>query len=92
MSKISKEKQGKIMSDIVDVLYDNSPQAIFTADISKSIGRDEEFVKKLLQDMREKGLIVSVVMNPQGKLYTRRMRWRLSALTYESYKNLHNIQ
>lgn len=86
MSKLSKEKEEKIMSHIISVLFENSPSALFTADISKSIVRDEEFTKRLLQDLHKKGLVIPVTKNPEGIEYARRQRWRLSNEAFKIYK------
>ncbi|MAG79042.1 hypothetical protein CMI40_01555 [Candidatus Pacearchaeota archaeon] len=87
MSKISKEKREKIMSNIVAVLYEHSPRALFTSDISKIQARDEEFIKKLLLELKDKKLIIEVKKNPKGISYKRRSRWKLSDATYVIYKN-----
>ena len=86
MSKISKEKQEKIMASIVSTLYEYSPKSLFTVEISKAQARDEEFVKKLLLELKKKNLVVEVKKNPKGKTYLRRSRWKLSDAAYEAYK------
>jgi len=86
MSKISQKKQEKVMSNIVSILFENSPEALFTSEISKTEGRDEEFVKKLLLDLHKKGLVIPIKKNPKGNPYLRRIRWRLSDNAYIAYK------
>ena len=86
MVKISKEKQDRIMTNIVSHLYQNSPQALFTSEISKIEIRDEEFIKRLLLDLKEKNLVVEIKKSPEGLEYTRRSRWRLSEKAYLAYK------
>ena len=85
MSKISKEKEAKIMSDIISVLYENSPKPLFTSEISEKLTRDEEFIKRLLLGLESQKLIVSVDKNSNGIPYSRRLRWRLSTKAYEAY-------
>ena len=86
MTKISKEKQDKIMSNIINTLYQNSPQALFTSAISNIEIRDEEFIKKLLLELKEKKLVVEIKKSPEGLDYIRRSRWRLSEKAYTAYK------
>lgn len=86
MSKISKEKQEKIMSNIMAVLYENFPNQLFTSTISNIIARDEEFVKRLLKALWDKNLVVPIKKNPKGILFTRRIKWRLSNKAYNAYK------
>ena len=87
MSKISKEKQERIMASITAILYEHSPKLLFTIDISKYLARDEEFIKKLLFELKRKNLVVEIKKNPKGKNYIRRSRWRLSDNAYLAYKN-----
>jgi len=92
MSKISKEKQEKIMSNIVALLFQHSPQALFTSDISKIEARDEEFIKRLLHELKRKGMILLVNKSPKGMNYIKRQRWRLSNEVYEVYNKKQNNQ
>ncbi|MBA7685002.1 hypothetical protein ES703_93415 [subsurface metagenome] len=87
MSKISKEKQEKIMANIIATLYEYSPKALFTVDISRLQARDEEFVKKLLLELKGKNLVVEIKKNPKGIPYKRRSRWKLSDAAYQAYKS-----
>jgi len=88
MSKISKEKQEKIMANIVATLYEYSPKPLFTVEISRAQARDEEFVKKLLLKLKNKNLIVEIKRNPKGKPYKKRSRWKLSDAAYSAYKKI----
>jgi len=85
--KISSEKREKICEQILAFLYSVAPKSIFTYYISKELARDEEFVKKLLLELKEKTLVIEIKKNPKGKIYLKRSRWRLSELAYNSYKN-----
>ena len=88
--KISKEKQDRIKESILGLLYQNSPRALFTAEISRELARDEEFMKILLDEMLKQGLVADVRKNQQGREYTARTKWRISAKIYETYKKLQN--
>lgn len=90
--RISDQKRDKIKEQIISILFKHSPKTLFTSDISHEIARDEEFTKKVLQEMKEQGFVNLIKMNFNGKLYIRRMRWRLNSQTYEAYKKLHNLQ
>ncbi|MEK6945710.1 MAG: hypothetical protein AABW63_02865 [Nanoarchaeota archaeon] len=83
---ISKEKKQKISEQILAFLYSISPQPTFTYYIAREIARDEEFIKKLLKELKAKRLVVEVNKNPQGKNYLRRSRWKLTDEAYLSYK------
>ena len=83
--KLSKDKIDRIKEAILSVLYNNSPKPLFTSDIASKIIRDEEFTKKVLKELENQKLIVSIDKNSQGILYSRRLRWRLSTKAYEAY-------
>jgi len=84
--KISNEKREKISEQILALLYSLNPQSIFTSYIAKEIARDEEFTKNLLLELRNKKLVIEIKMNPKGVIYKRRSRWKLTNLSYQTYK------
>jgi len=84
--KISEVKKEKICEQILFVLYSNSPKSLFTVDIAREIARDEEFIKKLLVDLKHKNLVLEIKKNPNGLPYLRRSRWKLSEKVYSFYK------
>ncbi len=86
MSKISPEKKEKIMSNIMAIMFENFPNQLFTAEISRIELRDEEFIKKLLFELKQKGLVVPVRKNAKGDTFSKRIKWRLSNKAYEAYK------
>ena len=89
--KISEEKKRKILEQILSYLYSVSPKPVFTAHIAREIARDEEFIKKLLKDLKKQGLIVEIKKNSEGKIYIKRSRWKLSEKTYNIYKSKQNM-
>jgi len=86
--RISKEKQERIKEQILGILFQNSPKALFTSDIAKELVRDEEFTKRLLSELKDKGFVVSVTKNSRGIKYSKRIRWRISPKIYVAYKKL----
>lgn len=89
--KISKQKKEKISEQILALLFQESPKLLFTSQIAKETARDEEFIKKLLIDLKKKDLVIEVKKSPKGILYSRRSRWSLSDKAYNAYKS-HQIQ
>jgi len=86
MVRISEEKMNRINSNILTTLYERFPQSLFTAEIAKIEARDEEFIKALMFDLKDKNLVISIKKNPKGEFYSRRIRWRLSNQAYSAYK------
>lgn len=84
--KISNEKKEKISEQILAHLYSIAPKPSFTLHIAKEIARDEEFIKSLLISLKNKGLVIEIKKNPEGKPYLKRSRWRLSEPAYLQYK------
>ncbi len=85
--KLSKNKKDKISEQILSLLFSVNPAPLFTAHIAREIARDEEFVKKLLIELKSKGLVVEIRKNPQGRSYSRRSRWKLSDEAYKYLKS-----
>ena len=83
---ISKEKKEKIFEQILAYLYSINPKPAFTAHIAKEIARDEEFVKKLLLELKNKGILIEIKKNLEGKEYKKRSRWKLGEKIYLLYK------
>jgi len=85
--KISKEKKEKISEQILLLLFQENPKLFFTSHLAKELARDEEFTKKILKELKEKGLVLEINKNKEGILYLKRSRWKLSPLAYESYSS-----
>lgn len=85
--KISGKKQEKISEQILALLYSITPKNLFTSQIASEIARDEEFIKKILLDLKDKKLVLEIKKNPKGVVYVRRSRWKLSDEAYKIYKN-----
>lgn len=84
--RLSKEKRDKIAEQILSSLYHTFPLAAFTSSIAKDLARDEEFIKALMFELKEKNLVIAIKKNPKGDFYSRRIRWRLSNQAYSAYK------
>ena len=65
--KISQDKKDKIAEQILSFLFQIFPKQPFTAEIAKEIARDEEFVKRLLFELKEKTLIIPIRANSKGQ-------------------------
>lgn len=83
--RLSKNKRDRIAEQILAFLYHSFPKQPFTAEVAREIARDEEFVKRLLFELKEKGLIISVRKNAKGIAFTRRSKWRLTQKVYDIY-------
>ena len=84
--RLSKEKRDKIAEKILSFLYHEFPKSFFTAEIAKSEARDEEFIKTLMFELKQKNLVTNIKQNPKGIFYSRRIRWKLSNQAHEAYK------
>ena len=90
--KISTKKKEKISEQILTLLYSINPKPLFTLHIAQEIARDEEFIKKLLLELKNKKLVVEIKKNPKGVSYIRRSRWKLSENIYQIYKRHQDIK
>ncbi len=83
--RLSQEKKDKITEQILSLLYHVFPKQPFTAEIAREIARDEEFIKRILFELKEKGLVTNIKKNAKGEIFTRRLKWRLTQKVYEVY-------
>ena len=83
--RISQTKKDRITEQILSFLYHSFPKQPFTAEIAREIARDEEFIKRLLFDLKEKQLVIPIKKNPKGQVFIRRLKWRLSNKVYDVY-------
>lgn len=84
--RISEAKKEKISEQILAFMYSLFPRPAFTSKIAQEIARDEEFVKKLLDSLKKKNLVVEIKKNQNGKEYLRRSRWKLGDEIFKVYK------
>ncbi|MEK6914354.1 MAG: hypothetical protein AABW83_01775 [Nanoarchaeota archaeon] len=83
--KISQIKKDKITEQIVYYLYQSFPNYPFTSEIAREIARDEEFIKQLLFELKEKNIVVPIKKDNNGIIFKRRIRWKLSNKIYDFY-------
>ena len=84
--EISEKNKQKISEQILAYLYSISPRAVFTIQIAGEIVRDEEFIKRLLINLKKKGFVIDIKKNSKGIPYLKRTRWKLSDKAYSAYK------
>ncbi|MBR9704181.1 hypothetical protein GOV12_02125 [Candidatus Pacearchaeota archaeon] len=85
--RLSEDKKNKIIEQILLLLYHIFPKEPYTAEIAREIARDEEFIKRILLELKDKGLIIAIRKNNKGIVFSRRLKWRLSNKVYEIYKS-----
>lgn len=84
--RLSQEKRNKIAEQVLLFLYNKFPNQLFTSEIAREVARDEEFIKKLLFGLKDKGLTTPIRKNSKGVLFNKRVKWLLSSKAYEAYK------
>ena len=82
---ISNQKKDKIAEHILHFLYKSFPTNPFTAEIARDIARDEEFIKTLLFELKEKNIVVAIRKNNKGEIFSRKIKWKLSTKVYNLY-------
>ena len=83
--RLSQQKKDKIIEQILHYLFQIFPKYPFTAEISREIARDEEFIKKLLLELKEKNLVLVIRKGKNGEVFSRRMKWKLTNNVYNIY-------
>jgi len=87
--RISQEKKDKIIEQVLHYLYQVFPKNPFTAEIAREIARDEEFIKRILLELREKNLVLVIRKGKKGESFSKRMKWKLTNKVYEVYHSKH---
>lgn len=85
--RLSQDKKDKIAEQVLSHLFNSFPKEPFTAEIARELARDEEFIKRMLMDLKSKLLVVPITKNSKGNPFSRRIRWRLSTKVYDIYKS-----
>lgn len=85
--RLSKDKKDRISEQILSFLFHSFPNEPFTAEIAREVVRDEEFIKRILFELKEKNLVLAIRKNNKGDLFSRRLKWRLSSKVYDIYKS-----
>jgi hypothetical protein len=83
--RLSKEKKEKIAEQILSLLFHSFPKQLYTSDVARESARDEEFIKNLLFELKDKNLVLAIRKNETGKDFIRRIRWQLTSPAYQAY-------
>ena len=75
--KISIKKKEKILEQILAYLFQKNPQSIFTSHIAEELARDEEFIKKLLLELKKKKIIIEIKKNKERISYKKKYNLKL---------------
>jgi len=85
VSKIGKEKEGRIKEEILRFLYDEYPSFHYTSGIAYEMLRDNEFVLRLMKEMLKDGIVSS--FDDKGGRGARK-KWKLREEVFSKYKEL----
>ena len=89
--RLSKEKRKKISEQVLAYLYQSFPTQLFTAEVAKELARDEEFIKRLLFELKDKNLVIPIKKNAKGVDFIRRIKWQLTIDAYNAYNKASEI-
>ena len=88
MVKLSSNTVNLLKDDIISILYENNLNPLLTMEIAKELRRDKEFTKRLLIELKEKGVIDQIKKNNKGKDYIKRSRWIINPEVLNNYNEL----
>lgn len=83
--RLSKAKREKIAEQVLSFLFHSFPKQPFTAEISRELARDEEFIKNLLYELKDRGIVSAIKKSATGADFIRRVKWQLTAQAYAVY-------
>ena len=70
MSRISEKNFTRVAEQALHALYERFPEPLSASALSQEIGRDNEFVLRVLEFLERKELVKRVGNLPQKKLWT----------------------
>jgi predicted chitinase len=88
--RLSKQKREKIYEQTLALLYHCFPKQLFTAEIARELARDEEFIKKILFELKEKNLVLIIKKTSEGKMYIKRAKWQLTSASFNAYNKINS--
>ena len=77
MAKLSSRTKQLLKDDVVSVLFEKAPVSLFANEVALEMRRDNEFVKELLLELENVGVVERVEKGVSGRKYRKRMRWRI---------------
>jgi len=87
MTRLSKKREERIKEDILSVLYENII-GLSTYRIGEEILRDDEFTLRLLEEMKQRGLVKNMIKSINGNEFKTKKMWVLTKEAFEAYKEL----
>ena len=85
MSKVSEEKREKLKEEVLRIIYEGYPSFLYTYQIAEHLIRDDEFILKLLKDLKEKNLLICLEESSGNNI---KRKWGLKEEIYEKYREL----
>jgi hypothetical protein len=89
MPTISEKNKKKIKEQILQILFENNLNSLYTSNIAEELIRDEEFTLTLLKELEKEGFVKRLCKNSDGKTYLARKKWLLRPKIYSKYKALY---
>ena len=87
MVKLSSRILNLLKDDIISILYENNLNPLLTIEISNELRRDKEFTRRLLNELKEQGIITEIKKNNKGKNYLKRSKWAINKEVLNKFQN-----
>lgn len=88
MSRISQKTFNKVAEEVIRVLYEKFPLASSTFEVAEEIGRDKEFVLKVLSFLEERHFVERLDVGKSGESYSKWKKWKLKREIKAKYDEL----
>jgi hypothetical protein len=83
MSRVSKTTIEKIETNVLRILFDESPRSMSATAIADIEARDKQFILKILKGLEKKRVVKNV-----AKDFSRKAFWVMTENAYRKYKEL----
>ncbi|MBU2638514.1 MAG: hypothetical protein KJ955_06065 [Nanoarchaeota archaeon] len=76
-----------VKDEVVSVLF-NSRTAMYASQVASNMGRDKEFIKRMLLELEEAGILTRFDRSKKGRAYKERCRWRLRPEVEKAFRQM----
>ena len=87
MTRLSEKTKKYVKDEIVSVLF-NSMTALYANQVAANMGRDKEFVKQMILELEELGVVIRYDKSKKGKAYKERCRWRMKPEVEKAFRRM----
>ena len=88
VSRVSQKSFQKVAEQALSLLFEKYPAALATGKIASDLGRDNEFMDKVMEFLHGRRFVALARVSKSGRRLVVRKAWRLSSDAYHKYSHV----